>query len=143
VATVLDGGEAEVGWLRAAQGAGGIVGSIAVASLLAGATPLRLLRLGLVSLGLVNVVLFGYPVFVAGIAIGLGLQALAGGPAALITSSSIGALQMGVPDQYRGRVFGTLASLMAVLALIVAPVAGVLADRVGVLPVLVPMSSLA
>jgi MFS family permease len=45
-------------------------------------------------------------------------------------------LQMGVTDQFRGRIFGTLGTTLALAGLIGMTFAGTLADKVGLVPVL-------
>jgi MFS family permease len=51
-------------------------------------------------------------------------------------------LQMGVSDQFRGRIFGALGTTMALAGLIGMTFAGTMADRVGLAPVLSISASL-
>ena len=51
-------------------------------------------------------------------------------------------LQMGTSDQFRGRIFGTLGTTMALAGLIGMVFAGTMADRVGLVPVLSISASL-
>jgi MFS family permease len=135
----LMGGEAQLlGWLMAAEGIGGLLGGLLVGQFGKRIPPRLLSTVALVSAGLVIIALFTFPhSFLVYPLLGfVGLTATA-----WFTSAET-LLQMGVSDAFRGRIFGTLGTTMALAGLIGMAFAGTMADRVGLVPVLSISASL-
>ncbi len=137
VRVALGGGALELGWLMSAQAVGGILGGIVVGSVASRLSPPRLLGLGAVFFGLLDLAIFVYPSFVEGIALGLALFVLVGVPATGLTAGLQTLLQTSAEDRYRGRVFGALGTTQALLMLTGTLIGGALGDAVGIVPVLV------
>ena len=137
VRVALEGGALELGWLMSAQAVGGVLGGLVVGSAAARLSPPRLLGLGAVLFGLVNLAIFVYPSFVQSIAVGLALFVLVGIPAAGMLAGLQTLLQTSAEDRFRGRVFGALGTTQALLMLAGTLLGGALGDAVGVVPVLV------
>ena len=137
VRVALEGGALELGWLMSAQAVGGVLGGLVVGSAAARLSPPRLLGLGAVLFGLVDLAIFVYPSFVQSIAVGLALFVLVGIPAAGMLAGLQTLLQTSAEDRFRGRVFGALGTTQALLMLAGTLLGGALGDAVGVVPVLV------
>lgn len=137
VRVALDGGALELGWLMSAQAVGGLLGGVVVGSLAGRLLPQRLLGLGALLLGLIDLAIFLYPSFVGGIAPGLALFVLVGVPATGAFAGLQTLLQTSAEDRYRGRVFGALGTTQALLMLAGTLLGGALGDAVGIVPVLV------
>ncbi|CAA9407609.1 MAG: hypothetical protein AVDCRST_MAG01-01-1416 [uncultured Rubrobacteraceae bacterium] len=120
-----------------AQAVGGVLGGLVVGSAAARLSPPRLLGLGAVLFGLVDLAIFVYPSFVQSIAVGLALFVLVGIPAAGMLAGLQTLLQTSAEDRFRGRVFGALGTTQALLMLAGTLLGGALGDAVGVVPVLV------
>jgi MFS family permease len=133
---VLGRGGPELGVLMSAQAVGGLAGGLAGAALgprlparwlVGGSTIL----FGLFDLGLINYARW-YPEFwPAPVWI-----ALAGVPGAMLVAGVLSIVQTAVPDEYRGRVFAAYMTVFASLALLGSVLGGLLAEPLGVLPVL-------
>ena len=127
----LGGGAPEFGWLTSAQAVGGLVGSLVIGWLghhilpnrLAGALAFN----GVLILALVN--LASFP-------LALALILLAGIPIVAYAVAVDTLLQRYVPDRYRGRVFGALATRAALFTLFGQAIASRLGDSIGAVPFL-------
>ena len=137
VRVALDGGALELGWLMSAQAVGGILGGLVVGSAAVRLSPRRLLGVGAILFGLIDLAIFLYPAFVEGVALGLALFVLVGVPATGMVAGLQTLLQTSAEDRYRGRVFGTLGTTQALLMLAGTLAGGALGDTVGIVPVLV------
>lgn len=137
VRVALEGGALELGWLMSAQAVGGVLGGLVVGSAAARLSPPRLLGLGAVLFGLIDLAIFVYPSFVQSIAVGLALFVLVGIPAAGMLAGLQTLLQTSAEDRFRGRVFGALGTTEALLMLAGTLLGGALGDAVGIVPVLV------
>ena len=127
----LGGGAPEFGWLTSAQAVGGLIGGLVIGWLGYRILPNRLAGAlvfnGLLIVALVNLASFPFALI---------LILLAGLP---IVAYSVGVdtlLQRYVPDRYRGRVFGTLGTSMAIFLLLGQAVASSLGDSIGAVPFL-------
>ena len=122
----LGGGAPEFGWLTSAQAVGGLVGSLVIGWLGHRILPNRLTGAlafnGLMILALVN--LASFP-------LALALILLAGIPIVAYAVAVDTLLQRYVPDRYRGRVFGALATSAALFTLLGQAVASRLGDSIG------------
>lgn len=133
---VLGGGAAELGWLMAGQAVGGLFGAALLASTRRVLSPARLLGWGAVGLGVIDLLIFNYPAFVPGFALGLALFVVVGVPATAIATGETTLLQSATDDAHRGRVFGALDTTAGLTFIVSTVVAGGLSERLGVVTVL-------
>ena len=132
VRTVLHGSAQVFGWMVTAAGVGGLLGGIAVARMKAIVPPTSLIVLGLEAVGVILVVRTNVPdlplfllltamapLFITGLAVSI--QTL---------------LQRGVPDHFRGRVFGAFGTTTSLLVLAGLGAGSVLGERLSVVSVL-------
>jgi MFS family permease len=96
----------------------------------------RAFGLSAVVFGCFDLLLFYYPLFVSGIVLAIVLMILAGLPTAAMGIGQQTLLQTAVADAYRGRLFGALNTTGALSRLLGAVIAGVLGDRLGIIPIL-------
>ncbi len=129
VKTLLGGGALELGWMMAAQGTGGLVGGLLAGLLGKKIAPRHLVSLGLMATALVILAVINLP----WLPLTVLLMALIGVVSVTWMVSSQTLLQLGVSDQYRGRVFGTFGAVSALMSLIGLGLGGVLGDVAGVL----------
>jgi MFS family permease len=136
VSRVLGGGATEIGWLMSAQAVGGLLGGVLVGWIGHRVAPTRLLGVGAVLFGLIDLTIFNYPAFFPGFGLAVALFVAVGIPGVVLSTGRSTLLQSAVADAYRGRVFGTYGMTGALLALLGTTLAGTLGDRVGVVTVL-------
>ncbi len=136
VATVLGGGGAAYGWLLAAQAVGGLLGGVVIGRLGGAVAPARLLGLGALGLGVGDLLIFTYPLFLPGVTLALLLMVLVGVPATGIGVGLMTLQQTVVADAYRGRLFGAFGTTRALVGLLGAALGGALGDRAGIVLVL-------
>lgn len=136
VIEVLRSGPVELGWIRSAQGVGGIVGGVAIAALGARLAPRAMLAFGSIGLGLIDLAIFNYPRWTLSITPALVLMVLVGLPSAARGTGFATLLQTQVEDRMLGRAYGTLATAASLAMLVGIGLAGSLADGVGIVPVL-------
>jgi MFS family permease len=132
VKNLMGGGAQLLGWLMMAEGLGGLFGGLLVGQWGKRISPRLLSTTALVSAGLVIFAIFTFPHSILVYPL-LGFVGLMG--TAWYTSAET-LLQMGISDQFRGRIFGTLGTTLALGSLIGMTFAGMMADRVGLVPVL-------
>jgi len=114
-----------------AQAVGGLLGALVIGFFARRLTPERLFGLGLLAFGILDLVLFNYPLVLSGLALGLVLIVLVGIPSVAAMSGRQTLLQRDVPDQYRGRVFAALGTTSAALMLVATLTAGIVGETVG------------
>lgn len=123
------GGDALVlSWLLMAQGIGGLTGGLILGQFGKSVSPHRLIPLGLGITGIITMIIPNVPLLL----VALPLMLMVG---IVVMAWSVGTetlLQMNVEDQYRGRIFGTLGTTMALMSLIGMGLAGALSDLLGV-----------
>jgi MFS family permease len=136
VTEVLQAQAAELGWLMSAQAVGGLLGGMAVARVGMRFAPARLLAVGGVLFGLVDLAIFNYSAFIQAFAIALVLFVVVGLPGAAFSASFSSLLQAAVADEFRGRIFGALNTTFALLTLVGMGLASVAGDRLGIVPVI-------
>jgi MFS family permease len=132
VRDVLGEGPEVFAWLLTAHAASGIAATLAVGRLGAGIDPRALIGWSSVAVAAALAVRHNVP----SVPLALGLTAVAG-----VTSvaSSVGVetlAQRAVPDEYRGRVFGSLGATLGLLSLLGATAGGTVAEAVGIVPML-------
>lgn len=117
VRNVIHGGARELGWFMSAQAVGGLLGGVLIGSVSRRISTVRLLGAGSILFGALDLLLFNYPLVTSGIATGLLLIALVGIPSIAIGAGFTTLLQEAVRDEYRGRIFGMLGTISALLML--------------------------
>jgi MFS family permease len=132
VRDVLQEGPEVFAWLLTAHAASGIAATLAVGRLGAVVDPRALIGWSSVAVAAALTIRHNVP----SVPLALGLTAVAG-----VTSvaSSIGVetlAQRAVPDEYRGRVFGSLGATLGLLSLLGALTGGAVAEAVGIVPML-------
>jgi MFS family permease len=132
VATVLGGGALAYGTILAAQAVGGLAGSAVVGRFGRHLSPVRLFGLGAIGIGTIDFCTFNAHRVYPGILPPIILMALVGLPDAASGIGYTTLVQTVVPDEFRGRVFGSLMALIALGLLSGAGIAGLLGSRVGI-----------
>ncbi len=126
----------EYGWVVAAQAVGGLIGSAAIGRI-GRNVPIGLLYgLGVLAGGAIDLMTFNAHRVVPGILPPIFLMMLVGLPFAAIGVGQITLVQQAAPDEYRGRVFGSLGAVMSLSVLIGAALAGIVGDRLGIVATL-------
>ncbi len=126
VKNVLGGGALQLGWFMSAQAVGGLLGGLTIGYASKSLSPLRLVGVGSLVFGLLDIVLFTYPAFYRQIWLGLVVIFLVGIPAVASGTGLTSLLQSNVEDSYRGRIFGMQGTTQALLMLIGTLLAGAL-----------------
>jgi Na+/melibiose symporter-like transporter len=136
VRSVLHGSAEVLGVVTSAQAVGGITGGLVVASLGHRWSPVRMLGLGSVVFGLVDLAIFLYPLLLveAWPAV-LGMVAV-GVPGAIVTAGMMTIYQRETQDAQRGRVFSLVMLTRSVAMVVGTTTAGFLGDAIGIVPVL-------
>ncbi len=136
VADVLGGGAAEIGWLMGAQAVGGLLGGLIVGPVSRRLPLHRMLGLSCIAFGLIDLMIFNYPLLLPSIVPGIILFILVGVPGVGAMTGINTLLQTAVADAYRGRVFGALNTTSTLLRLTGTALAGALAGRLGIVTLL-------
>ncbi|MGP3962764.1 MFS transporter [Nonomuraea sp. 3N208] len=136
VANVLGGKGDAYGLFLSAQAVGGIVGGLAIAARPGNATPRALFGWGTVVFGLADLALFAYPLLTHELWPAIALIALAGLPAAAAMAGLTTFAQTATSGDRLGAVFGLLISAQAATSLLGMALAGVLGERLGIVPTL-------
>lgn len=133
---VLHGSNQAYGLIAGLQAVGGIAGGLLVASLAVRVSATRLFIAGAIAFGAVDLAIFCYPLIYVAVwpaAVGMVLVGL---PGALANAGFMTLFQRSTHDSYRGRVFGTLATLEGAATLVGTIGAALLGQSVGIIPVL-------
>ncbi|HEX3492688.1 MAG TPA: MFS transporter [Streptosporangiaceae bacterium] len=136
VRSVLHGSGPDYGFVVSAQAVGGIAGGLIAAALGSRARPALLFGWGAVAFGLVDLVLFLYPLAYVAIWPAVVCMVVVGGPGALIMAGGFTLLQRFTADSHRGRVFGALGAVEGAATVAGTVAAGFLGQSVGIIPVL-------
>jgi MFS family permease len=136
VTRILQGEALQLGWLMSAQAVGGLLGGVVIARLGQRVTPYQLLGPCAILFGVIDLIIFNYPVFLPGITVALVLFVLVGIPAAGFGASFSTLLQSNVEDAYRGRVFGAFDTTFALMMLVGMGFASITGDIFGIVPVI-------
>lgn len=134
---VLHTDAAGYGSLLSAQAIGGLAGALVIGRAGARLDPRRLLVLAAVVFGLIDLVLFTYPVLFPFIGPALVGMVVVGIPAVAIGTGYTTLQQTGAPDSHRGRVIGALGAIGAFSSLCGAVVAGFLGQSIPIVALLV------
>jgi MFS family permease len=128
----LAGGALALGWIVAAQGAGGLVGALSADWISRFFQPIQLISLGPGLSGLLLVAIINVPMLVP-VTVGLGLAGL------LMVNWTISQqtlLQRSVDDRFRGRVFASLSTITAFLVLAGTALTSTLGEALGTMAML-------
>jgi MFS family permease len=86
--------------------------------------------------GLIDLMIFDYPLFFPGAVIALVLMVAVGIPGVGALASMNTLLQTSVSDEFRGRIWGAIGTTGAAAQLVGTTLAGTLGDHVGIVPML-------
>lgn len=136
VVRVLHGSGADYGWFNALQAVGGIIGGIYVATRARAWDPVKVLPVSAGIFGGLDLVLFTYPLFLAGIGFAFILIVLVGLPASAVGASFTSLQQSAVHDRLRGRYLGLAQSVTLLTATVGSLLAGFLGSAVGIIAIL-------
>ena len=132
VKLVLNGGSAVYGLLLAVQAIGSLLGGLVMGQFGKRVTPVRLLGVCTCFFGLIDLLIIDLPLFVKGGVLMVGLLfVLVGIPGAGMQVSKQTLFQTLVEDRLRGRVFGAIQAMSALMLLAGILLAGLLGDRLG------------
>lgn len=136
VARELGGGAAETGLLRGVQAIGAIGLGLLLATARRTPGPATLIAAGSGGFGLLLVVLWNAPVVTSALPVYVVLFILVGAPGIAMLTGLVSLLQQETTDRVRGRVFGVFGAIYEGSSGVGMLAAGLLADRVGVMPML-------
>ncbi|MGI5246395.1 MFS transporter [Dactylosporangium sp. CA-139066] len=136
VRDVLHADAAAFGLIVAVQAGGGIAGGLAAAAVGSRVSPRRLVGYGALAFGALDLVLFLYPLVVDAWWPALVIMLVVGLPGAFMLAGLFTLFQTHSDDAYRGRIFGVFNAIEAAAMLVGALGAGVLGDRLGIVPVI-------
>jgi MFS family permease len=132
VRSVLHGGAAALGWLSTTGALGGLLGGLVVGQVGRKVPPRHLTGVGTVVVGLLMLVMYNQSSLPVVMVLGFVMTVPVVG--AGVGSSTL--LQTGVPDAYRGRVFGALNTTAALVGLAGVGLAGIFGHILGIVPML-------
>ena len=136
VRDVLHSGPAVLGVTTSVQAVGGIAGGFVVAGLGERLSPTLMLGAGSVVFGLVDLVIFTYPLLLTSVWPAVVGMVLVGLPGALVSAGLMTLLQRHTLDEQRGRVFSLLFVARSVALVVGTTCAGFLGESIGIIPVL-------
>jgi predicted MFS family arabinose efflux permease len=137
VSTELGGSGTAYGLISSSQAIGGIVGGLIAASVGSRFSAAKMWGVGAVLFGLIDLVMFCYPLVWHSVLPAFVCMILVGVPGAFLIAGMMTVLQRLTDDASRGRVFGALFATEGLAVLVGTIAAGILGDVVGVIPVLV------
>ena len=136
VRDVLHGSGQAYGLIVSVQAVGGIVGGVVAASLGQRISAVAMFGIGSVLFGLVDLVMFLYPLVWVEIWPAAVCMVVVGVPGAVTMAGYTTLLQRNTTDAYRGRVFGALGAAQGVAILVGTLSAGFLGESVGIVPII-------
>lgn len=140
LAQVLGGGAAERGWMATAQALGGIAGGLAIRGIGRASATGRAVGVGCILFGVASLVLTNIGALPVGDRyvwpLALLLRGLSGAPLVALTVGLETLLMRGADDRFRGRVVAAYGATNGLALVAGQGLAGVLGDRLGVVPVL-------
>jgi predicted MFS family arabinose efflux permease len=137
----VHGGEMGYGLLLATQAIGGLAGAVVIGRMGSRINPLRMVIWSAISFGLIDLVLFGYPVIFPFIGPALVMMVIVGVPGAAMMAGIVTLEQTLSSDSHRGRVIGALGAVGAAGSLIGALGAGILGESLPVIGLLLVQGS--
>lgn len=136
VTRALRGEALQIGWLMSAQAIGGLIGSALIGAVTARVAPARLIGPSMVLFGLVDLIMFVYPVFAPVLWPALLLIIVVGIPSVGAMTSFNTLMTISVADRFRGRIFGAYSTLFGLITLGGMLIGSMLGDLIGVVPVI-------
>jgi predicted MFS family arabinose efflux permease len=136
VRDVLEGSSSDYGLISGIQAVGGVAGGFLVVSAAHRWSPVRMVWVGAVIFGLVDLAIFVYPVLWVSIWPAVLGMTVVGIPGAAVQTGMRTLLQRSTRDAERGRVFALQNLAMSVVLMGGATAAGFLGEVVGIVPVL-------
>jgi hypothetical protein len=136
VARELHGDAADIGLLRGVQAIGAIAVGLILATIRHAPSPGRLIAAGALSFGVLMLLIWNGPAFTSALPVYVALFIVVGAPAVLMITGLISLLQQETADRVRGRVFGIFGAVYDGSSGVGMLAAGVLGDRLGVVPIL-------
>jgi MFS family permease len=136
VVRILGANDTEVGLLRGVQAIGGILGGLVVGLLIRRLSTRILIGWGFVVFGVIALVTWNFAPVSTVVVVYVALFVAMGVPAIATTAGTITLVQGITPPGSIGRVVATMGTLGLAAQGVGLVVAGILADRVGVLPIL-------
>ena len=133
---VLHGSSQAYGLVVAAQAVGGIAGGVVAAAAGHRARASRLLSVGAILFGLVDLAIFLYPLGYVAVWPAIVGMIIVGVPGALALAGLITLFQRNTEDAFRGRVFGAISTAEGITVLAGTLGAGFLSRFAGIIPVL-------
>lgn len=137
----VNGGDMGYGLLLATQAIGGLAGAVVIGRMGSRIDPLRMVIWSAVLFGLIDLVLFGYPVVFPFIGPALVMMVIVGVPGAAMMAGIVTLEQTLTSDSHRGRVIGALGAVGAAGSLIGAIGAGILGESLPVVGLLLVQGS--
>lgn len=141
VRDALNSDSAGYGAVLSTQAIGGLIGALLIGRIGARINPLRMLIMGALAFGAIDLVLFTYPVLYPHIGPALVMLVIVGVPGAAIGAGVATLEQIRAEDWQRGRVVGAIGALGAVGSLVGAVLAGFAGEVVPVVALLVIQGS--
>jgi MFS family permease len=129
------------GWLLSIQAVGGLAGALVIGQIGSRTNPMWLVIGGALAFGLIDLVLFTYPVIYPFIGPALVLLIIVGVPGGAMMAGIATLQQTQGPDTHRGRVIGAIAAMGSVGSLVGAVGAGILGEVLPVILLLVVQGS--
>ena len=136
VRSVLHGGPEALGLISGIQAVGGVIGGLVVATFGSRWQPQRMLGLGALAFGLVDLAIALYPLAWVSTWPAAALMIVVGLPGAIVTAGMMTLFQQHTDDRERGRVFSLLLLVRSSATVLGSLTAGVLGGRIGIVPVL-------
>ncbi|GAA1555804.1 MFS transporter [Dactylosporangium maewongense] len=136
VARELGGGAAETGLLRGVQAIGAITLGLLLAVARRSPAPGTLIAAGAGAFGLLSLAVWNGPLVTTALPVYVALFILVGAPGVVMITGLVSLLQQETPDGARGKVFGVFGAVFEGSSGAGMLAAGLLADRLGVVPLL-------
>jgi MFS family permease len=136
VIQALHGGPPEVGLLRGVQAVGALIGGMLLAPLGHRLSPRHLAAAGLLGFGLLDLAIWNGPSLTTQLGVYVVLFVVVGIPGIAGVTGLAAFVQANTPDQFRGRIFSAYFTVSDGFQALGMLLAGLLADPVGLLPVL-------
>jgi MFS family permease len=136
VRSVLDGGAEALGVISGIQAVGGVVGGLFAATFAARWRPQRMLGLGALVFGAVDLAIAVYPLGYTHAWPAAALMVVVGLPGAIMSAGMMTLFQQQTDDRERGRVFALLLLVRSTFQVLGSLTAGLLGGAVGIVPVM-------
>ena len=136
VRSVLDGGPEALGVISGIQAVGGVVGGLVVATFGSRWQPRRMLGLGALAFGVVDLAIALYPLGYLHAWPAAALMVVVGLPGAIMSAGLMTLFQQHTDDRERGRVFSLLLLVRSSVQVLGSLTAGLLGGAIGIIPVL-------